>query len=423
MAFPFDVFISYAHTAQDEATAMRLRQSLWAAEYKVWIDRTQIRPATDFDAAILKGLRESRHVVPVVTQSWLDREWTHREVDEFVRLRGSGRSVVPLLYVPLAAAAPLLRKPALQNLDAVRVTELGLDDDAVLWRVHCAIDPTKKMGVPTAWSELGRALRRSQGFAVEPAAAQPRWPSEGRRAIQIDRATQWQTLERVISLNRHEAIFVPGAMHEGHDFFLSRVQFCLAAGDRYRVREVRWLPVPPSSRDLFRDALARSLGGSDPVAALRREMSGATLVLVHRPIFHASFDRGALYAYYATWLPELIAEATKDCPQPGTVKAIQALEWTPPTLAGQIAALAAPGDADQHAAILSLLDDLSRCGSPMTYTPLRELAPITRDDVADWIHEVPAELAPPQLLDLVMAGASTSEQIFIGAQSRLGEKG
>src|SRR5687768_16770335 len=79
--YPFDVFVSYAH--QDIEFARQVVHWIRSSGFQVWFDEEQLVPGSRFRAGLQQGLRESQHLVTILTNSYTNRPWTQRELDLF----------------------------------------------------------------------------------------------------------------------------------------------------------------------------------------------------------------------------------------------------------------------------------------------------------------------------------------------------
>jgi len=79
--FSFDVFVSYAHT--DIEFARQMVNWIRLSGFRVWFDEEQLVPGSRFRAGLQQGLRESQHLVTILTSSYTRRPWTQRELDLF----------------------------------------------------------------------------------------------------------------------------------------------------------------------------------------------------------------------------------------------------------------------------------------------------------------------------------------------------
>ena len=89
------VFISYA--TEDERSAHRPADDLQRLGVRVWIAPESIRPGESWVSAIERGLRESSHVVVLLTPAALASKWVKKETDVAIAQERKGRiQVIPL---------------------------------------------------------------------------------------------------------------------------------------------------------------------------------------------------------------------------------------------------------------------------------------------------------------------------------------
>ena len=95
MAKTKQVFISY--DSEDTQFAHRLANDLQRLGVQVWIAPESIRPGESWVSAIERGLKESSHVVVVLTPAALESEWVKKETDVAIAQERKGRiQVIPL---------------------------------------------------------------------------------------------------------------------------------------------------------------------------------------------------------------------------------------------------------------------------------------------------------------------------------------
>ena len=85
----YDVFISY-HSS-DIKYAEELNEKLVAQKFRVWFDKTRLKPGSNWHAEIEKGCEASRIVLPVLTPKWQKSEWTKFETY-------GAEAVIPIHY-------------------------------------------------------------------------------------------------------------------------------------------------------------------------------------------------------------------------------------------------------------------------------------------------------------------------------------
>ncbi|MFL6209103.1 MAG: toll/interleukin-1 receptor domain-containing protein [Pyrinomonadaceae bacterium] len=148
-AFDFDVFISYART--DIKIARIIVDRLRDCGFRVWFAEEQLVPGTRFRAALEQGLRESCHLVAILTESYSQRSWTQREIDLFDLT--ADRTERRILAVQITA----LEQGPIDQVFLVhqRIQWNGLDfDPEGFWLLYCGLNnqrpgPSKEWGAKT----------------------------------------------------------------------------------------------------------------------------------------------------------------------------------------------------------------------------------------------------------------------------------
>lgn len=79
--FSFDVFLSYSN--DDIEIARSIASMLRDCGFRVWFAEEQLVPGSRFRAGLEQGLRESQNLVAILTNSYIQRHWTQREIDLF----------------------------------------------------------------------------------------------------------------------------------------------------------------------------------------------------------------------------------------------------------------------------------------------------------------------------------------------------
>lgn len=108
----WDVFISHA-SEDKEAVAAPLAEALKRAGLKVWIDKHELKLGDSLREKIDTGLAESRFGVVILSQSYLDKVWTKRELNGLMAVEEDGQKVIlPIWHniskVILAQHSPIL---------------------------------------------------------------------------------------------------------------------------------------------------------------------------------------------------------------------------------------------------------------------------------------------------------------------------
>lgn len=338
MAVRDQVFISYSKQ-NDAVFARRLAQVLRTASFQVWLDEEQIAAGDDYERVLQAALAESRHAVFVVSERWLEREWTRYEVETFAQGAPDRRRIAVLR----SPRGTLDLGPRLTLLHNVEWTDDTRDEAGCAWQLVCGLTG-EKPGPAEMWSQqgskyLGRiAAAAAPDRPAEPRSRAPRRPAEllDRDGVHLscDRAEQWNSLTEIVRHKRNQLILLPGARGEAHDEFMRRIEAHLPLDRPRRIASVTWTQYPcPHQPELLLADLARALevdeAGLGP--ALRMELGRHDLVLLH-PTAHC-FDSPALFDYLTGVLPGCLREAE------GTMfsaTVVQPIEWALESLSNRI---------------------------------------------------------------------------------------
>jgi hypothetical protein len=95
-----DVFV--CHASADKASHARpLAEALSRRAISVWLDEAEIRPGDSIIDSLNEGLTNSRFVSPIITEEFMSRDWTRKELNAAFTREVTTRKVVIL---PILAA-------------------------------------------------------------------------------------------------------------------------------------------------------------------------------------------------------------------------------------------------------------------------------------------------------------------------------
>lgn len=315
------VFISYAHTTADTTLAKFLAASLKSVGVDAWLDEARLRAGAELQSQIQKGIAESDHGVFLLSQSWLERKWTAFELAQFAR---RDTSVVRLIPIYRASRTKLVLPPDFVKVLGFHWLEDETNDEARLWELYCAITsaaPGPAEDWPTRWKEIART---GPPVDLKPVSRPPVPPAARiRPSLYCDRAVQWSAVNDLSLEPSNRLILVPGSVGQDHDHFIQRVQHLLRQDPPRTMVTVDW-PTRPRSEGEFLENLAGALRVDAPslAAELGRRLTHDNLVFLH-PCVRARYVDDDLVAYYATYLPGVLAEAKGTM----SVKCVQPIEW------------------------------------------------------------------------------------------------
>ncbi|MGQ9625809.1 MAG: toll/interleukin-1 receptor domain-containing protein [Anaerolineae bacterium] len=96
------VFISYCE--EDSQFAYRLAEDLRRLGFQVWIAPESVRPGEDWVDAIERGLKESSHMLVVLTPAAVKSSWVKKETNIAIAMERQGfMEVIPLDVEPCEA--------------------------------------------------------------------------------------------------------------------------------------------------------------------------------------------------------------------------------------------------------------------------------------------------------------------------------
>lgn len=316
------VFISYAHTTADTTLAKFLAASLKSVGVKAWLDETELIAGTPLQARIEKAIAESDYGLFLLSQSWLDSKWTSFELAQFARRDLSVVRLIPIYRVP--------RRKLVIPPDFVKVLGFHwLDDDpnidARLWELYCAVTNTEP-GPADDWpARWGQVVKKGPATVFEGPPPRPLRPppQRVRQSLYCDRAVQWSAVNDLSLEPSNRLILVPGSVGQDHDHFVQRVQHLLRQDPPRTMVTVDW-PTRPRSEGEFLDNLAAALrvDSASLSAEVGRRLTHDNLVLLH-PCIRARYVDADLVAYYAKYLPRVLAEAKGAM----SIKCVQPIEW------------------------------------------------------------------------------------------------
>jgi hypothetical protein len=185
--FDFDVFLSYAH--EDHDYSRQMARWLRQRGYAVWVDEERLIPGTRFRAALQQGIRESQHMVIVLTDAYVGRPWTQREIDLFdLDVEHSERR---LLSIQLGE---LTRDPLDQAiLIHQRIPWKGRSfDPEAFWLLDCGI-AGRPPGPREHWSACGTKILTAHPSAREAPQEQPQsGPTEIAQRVLTAANSDWK---------------------------------------------------------------------------------------------------------------------------------------------------------------------------------------------------------------------------------------
>ncbi|HEX3482016.1 MAG TPA: hypothetical protein VHT91_43680 [Kofleriaceae bacterium] len=307
----------------------------------------------------------------VVSERWLQRDWTRYELGRFAQ-GAPDRRRVAVLRSPRGTQE---LGPHLSLLQNVEWTDGTRDEAACAWQLVCGLTG-EKPGPAATWSQQGsKYLGRIAAAAApeqlaEPRPAGPRRPTELRDRdgvhLSCDRAEQWNSLTEIVRHRRNQLILLSGPRGEAHDEFLRRIEAYLQLDRPRRIARVTWTQYPcPHQPELLLADLAQALevdeAGLGP--ALRTELARRDVVVLHQTAH--CFDSPALLDYLTGTLPGCLREAGGAA---FALTVVQPVEWAieslPNRIGGWFARLVAGAPGSPADAAADFLDRIAERAAP-----------------------------------------------------------
>jgi hypothetical protein len=405
------VFISYAHTPTDTPLAHYIARALRSVGINVWLDESTLTGGDLLQQTIQAAIDRSSCAIFLVSPTWLVRDWTMFELEQFSR---KDPDVVRRIPVFRAPRRDMVIPPALVRVTGFEWLEADSEPERRMWEVYCAVsrsEPGPSETWATKWQTLPKATTVPTPPPMVRAATRLVTPPT-RPSLRCDRAVQWARVDELAIDQSNQLILLPGGVGQAHEHFVERIQRLLRLDPPRGMVTVDW-PTRPRSRDEFTECLARALD-VDP-AGVASELAGRlahqNLLLLH-PCLRARFVDDALVRYYTDWLPALLAGA-----HPAMfLKAVQPVEFPRTSTAQAVLSWLRLRDSgeDSREDAEALLTSLKDSAAPLLRAfRLRDLADVTTRDLEDFCDV--SGLNPTQrqwLLAQVAARGSTPRDVF-----------
>jgi hypothetical protein len=244
--------------------------------------------------------------------------------------------------------------------------------------------------------KIATALDKRSATTLDPS-LRDRAFGRGDPYLYCDRGAQFSYIQGMLDKARahqHEVILLPGGQEEAHQFFLARVEGALPREPARRIEWVRWprryalgSPTIPTTKNEVLGALAQSLGAksiNELKVFLAQQLDSHHLIFLH-PIVDKCLDTETLAEYYGIWLPQLLIEAELAHFQ-FRCKFVQPIAWHPQpwwkTLFGRNSMFSSR----QAIRLIRRLERLR--GLPLSIEKTKDLMPITREDVRDFLAAI-----------------------------------
>lgn len=245
--------------------------------------------------------------------------------------------------------------------------------------------------------------------------------------LHCDRGKQFAYMRGALARPDHQVVLLPGSQGEAHEFFLARLEVALPSELPRKVLRVPWRKARPPSpsfpvdRRDFLAALLAAMGQPQAdetvlTGALSRNLQHHVLVLLH-PVVRRGYEDPALVRYYTDWLPSLLSALRTDYP----CKLVQPIEWQPTAASPCAPDIPATASSSELAARALITRLVAQRKAPLLIEATKDLAPITRADIEDFLDVVgyastlptdECERAREEFIAAVFSEGASSEQIL-----------
>lgn len=127
----YDVFISHAN-ADKESYVDELKASLDKLKIKIFYDKDALEWGDDWKKVILEGVAKAEFAIIVISKNFFGREWTEKELNEFLNRQNHNRQKVILPILHNITVSELQEKyPSVANIQALDSSKYSCDEIAL----------------------------------------------------------------------------------------------------------------------------------------------------------------------------------------------------------------------------------------------------------------------------------------------------
>ena len=129
----FDVFISHANKDKDELIE-ELYHSLNILGISIFYDKESLEWGDNWKDRILNGTKKAEFAIIVISDNFFDREWTERELVEFLNRqnRNGQKLILPILH-NITVEQLMKKYPAVADIQAIDSSKYSCDQIALLF--------------------------------------------------------------------------------------------------------------------------------------------------------------------------------------------------------------------------------------------------------------------------------------------------
>lgn len=129
----YDVFISHANKDKEELVE-ELYQSLSKLGVKIFYDKESLEWGDNWKNKILNGTKNAEFAVIVISENFFDREWTEKELTEFLgrQNRNGQKLILPILH-NITLAQLQKQYPDVADIQAIDSKDYSCDQIALMF--------------------------------------------------------------------------------------------------------------------------------------------------------------------------------------------------------------------------------------------------------------------------------------------------
>ena len=129
----YDVFISHANSDKN-AIVDRLNKSLENLGIRIFYDKKSLEWGDNWKNRILEGTKKSEFAIIVISENFFGREWTEKELNEFLNRQNSDgqKLILPILY-NITIAQLKEKYPSVADIQGISTKDYTCDQIALLF--------------------------------------------------------------------------------------------------------------------------------------------------------------------------------------------------------------------------------------------------------------------------------------------------
>lgn len=129
----FDVFISHANKDKEDLIE-ELYQSLNKLGIKIFYDKESLEWGDNWKDRILNGTKKAEFAIIVISENFFDREWTERELNEFLnRQNRNGQKLILPILNNITVSQLQEKYPSIADIQAIDSSKYSCDQIALLF--------------------------------------------------------------------------------------------------------------------------------------------------------------------------------------------------------------------------------------------------------------------------------------------------